>query len=134
MTLKPLLLALPLLALFLVHIHIKTSGSPLSETQRLVDEINSANIGWTATVYPNDLHMSLGKLDGGHLLNSQYGLKLKDFSVQQLNEAPDSFDSRTAWPNCESIKDIRNQEKCGSCWAFSSAAVFSDRYCIGSNQ
>ena len=28
---------------------------------------------------------------------------------------------------------MRNQEKCGSCWAFSGAAVLGDRYCIYSN-
>lgn len=47
---------------------------------------------------------------------------------------PDSFDSRTKWPNCVSIKTIRNQGQCGTCWAVSSASVLSDRLCIASGQ
>jgi len=29
---------------------------------------------------------------------------------------PDSFDSRTQWPNCPTIKEIRDQGSCGSSW------------------
>ncbi|KAL9649577.1 hypothetical protein ABK040_003254 [Willaertia magna] len=41
---------------------------------------------------------------------------------------PDQFDSRTQWPGC--VHPIRNQEQCGSCWAFSASEVLSDRFCI----
>ena len=44
---------------------------------------------------------------------------------------PESFDSRTQWPNC--IHPIRNQAKCGSCWAHAASEVLSDRFCIDSN-
>lgn len=29
---------------------------------------------------------------------------------------PDSFDARLQWPNCPTIKEIRDQGSCGSCW------------------
>jgi hypothetical protein len=29
---------------------------------------------------------------------------------------PDAFDGRTYWSQCESLKDIRDQGNCGSCW------------------
>jgi len=29
---------------------------------------------------------------------------------------PDSFDARTQWPNCPTIKEIRDQGSCGSSW------------------
>lgn len=43
---------------------------------------------------------------------------------------PETFDSRVQWPDC--IHPIRNQLKCGSCWAFASSEVLSDRFCIAS--
>ncbi|CAD6192882.1 unnamed protein product [Caenorhabditis auriculariae] len=46
---------------------------------------------------------------------------------------PESFDSRTQWPNCPSIQKIRDQSSCGSCWAVSAAEAISDRICIASN-
>eukprot|EP01027_Heterolobosea_sp_BB2_P008306 GEZU01012330.1.p2 GENE.GEZU01012330.1~~GEZU01012330.1.p2 ORF type:complete len:314 (+),score=93.79 GEZU01012330.1:119-1060(+) len=45
--------------------------------------------------------------------------------------APSSFDSRTQWPGC--VHPIRNQEQCGSCWAFGATEALSDRFCIASN-
>ncbi|KAE9412819.1 hypothetical protein Angca_010233, partial [Angiostrongylus cantonensis] len=44
-----------------------------------------------------------------------------------------SFDARVTWPHCPSISYIRDQSQCGSCWAFSSAEVMSDRVCIASH-
>lgn len=41
---------------------------------------------------------------------------------------PAAFDSRTQWPNC--IHPIRDQQRCGSCWAFAGSEAFSDRLCI----
>jgi len=44
--------------------------------------------------------------------------------------APASFDSREHWPNCQSMKMIRDQSDCGSCWAFGAVESMSDRECI----
>jgi cathepsin B len=43
---------------------------------------------------------------------------------------PSEFDSRTQWPGC--VVKIRDQAKCGGCWAFSSAEVLGNRFCIAS--
>lgn len=43
---------------------------------------------------------------------------------------PKEFDSRTQWPDC--VLPVRNQEHCGSCWAFSGSSVLQDRFCIAS--
>lgn len=69
-------------------------------------------------------------------INDALGLDttyLKDTSSFPLGldmGLPESFDSRVGWPDC--IHPIRNQLKCGSCWAFGASEVLSDRFCISS--
>jgi len=46
---------------------------------------------------------------------------------------PDNFDAREKWPNCTSLKEIRDQGGCGSCWAFAATEAMTDRLCIATN-
>ncbi|KIH59501.1 papain family cysteine protease [Ancylostoma duodenale] len=48
-------------------------------------------------------------------------------------EPPENFDSRERWPQCPSIGYIRDQSKCGSCWAVAAAGAMSDQLCAQSN-
>ena len=34
------------------------------------------------------------------------------------------------WPQCPSLKEIRDQGGCGSCWAFGAVTAMTDRLCI----
>jgi len=47
---------------------------------------------------------------------------------------PADFDWRTdpRAANCPSLKEIRDQANCGSCWAFGSVEAMTDRICIAS--
>jgi cathepsin B len=47
-------------------------------------------------------------------------------------DIPDQFDSRDNWPQCPSMKEVRDQSNCGSCWAFGAVEAMSDRACIAS--
>lgn len=47
-----------------------------------------------------------------------------------VSDLPENFDARVQWPDC--VHPIRNQGKCGSCWAFAASEVLSDRFCIAS--
>jgi len=47
-------------------------------------------------------------------------------------QIPANFDARQQWPDCPTIKEIRDQGSCGSCWAFGAVEVMSDRVCIHS--
>eukprot|EP00434_Breviolum_minutum_P004760 symbB.v1.2.004193.t1/scaffold236.1/size256932/3 len=47
---------------------------------------------------------------------------------------PERFDARKEWPTCNSIGLIRNQGRCGSCWAMAAATVMTDRFCVAAAQ
>lgn len=55
----------------------------------------------------------------------------KQYPGSQVTETPDSFDARKTWPNY--VHAIRDQQQCGSCWAFGASEAFSDRFAIASN-
>ena len=63
------------------------------------------------------------------MLNLKHFAPLRnDIEVGNVKDLPTSFDARIQWPNC--IHEIRNQEHCGSCWAFALTEALSDRFCI----
>lgn len=49
-----------------------------------------------------------------------------------VKDVPEAFDSRDKWGSL--IQPIRDQQQCGSCWAFSAAEVLSDRFSIATNK
>ena len=47
-----------------------------------------------------------------------------------VGDLPKDFDARTNWPGL--VHPIRDQQSCGSCWAFGATEAFSDRFAISS--
>ena len=103
-------------------------------TQEDVDEINSKQKLWTASLDSKTARMS--EEDFKHLLGvvpGPSGLPRK--TIRDVSATPDAWD----WSNstyhgltCPSLFEIRDQSDCGSCWAFGAVESMSDRYCISS--
>ena len=97
-------------------------------TNELVNYINNLHTTWRAKPYERDIRPLLGTYRSPPPKKYPF----KKFNSKR-NDLPENFDLREAFPNCESIKEIRDQSNCGSCWAFGAAETMSDRLCIHSN-
>lgn len=98
-----------------------------------------ADAAWTAEVGERFAGATLGDaqvlmgllndVDGEHVLEA------REFTEAELAAAPASVDWRTdpRAADCPSVKEVRDQANCGSCWAFGSVEAMSDRICIASN-
>eukprot|EP00029_Vermamoeba_vermiformis_P005311 TRINITY_DN180_c0_g1_i1.p2 TRINITY_DN180_c0_g1~~TRINITY_DN180_c0_g1_i1.p2 ORF type:complete len:329 (-),score=89.38 TRINITY_DN180_c0_g1_i1:101-1087(-) len=105
-------------------------------SQEMVDHINSVQSSWTASldqggmerITRKEMKAFTGALKGGPKLPR------KTFDSKLIQNLPTNFDSRQKWPQCDTIKQVRDQSACGSCWAFAAVEAISDRYCIFSKQ
>ncbi|KAM9958878.1 hypothetical protein ACTFIW_012468 [Dictyostelium discoideum] len=99
----------------------------------LINSINNnKKSSWTARRNENFEGKTFGDIIGMMgTKKTAAPFKLAENGEELKGSIPTSFDSRVQWPNC--IHPILNQEQCGSCWAFSSSEVLSDRLCIASN-
>jgi cathepsin B len=101
----------------------------------IIDRVNSAQKSWTAghNTYFDGMDLEEIKHLMGALETPEH-LKLPLKDVEPLQDIPEEFFSANEWPNCESIKEVRDQSTCGSCWAFGAVEAISDRICIASGQ
>jgi len=99
--------------------------------QSLVDEINN-NPGarWKAGLNSRFADLTVDQV-AGSLGTHLHGPRPTEMASSVANDIPESFDSREKWPGC--IGAIRDQGKCGSCWAFGAVEALSDRFCVQSS-
>ncbi|KAK3924559.1 Cathepsin B [Frankliniella fusca] len=105
----------------------------LSEAR--INHINSLNTTWKAGrnfgphVTQKYIRGLLGVLPDAHkfrLPEVAPHIALADDAI------PETFDAREAWPECRTLKEVRDQGGCGSCWAVAAVTTMSDRICIAS--
>jgi cathepsin B len=103
----------------------------------MIREINNKQSSWKAshnhiTRMPKSQARRLLGIDMKNI--HAYTWRMKEYTDAEKANAPDEFDARTNWPNCPTMKEIRNQKHCGSCWAFGAAESMSDRQCVAKGE
>jgi cathepsin B len=91
--------------------------------------INKLKTTWVAAEKPSGIFENRTYLQAKKLLGVLLGGPQLPPISHEGGAAPDSFDSRTNWPECVTMKDVRDQSNCGSCWAFGAVEAMSDRMC-----
>jgi len=131
------------LGAFTLHNYYSTSSASLQYSDRLntiASQVNSMNSTWKAgsnIKWSGQTEESIkGLMISSELFRTRVTPSHKQFfhNFSAVQSAPASFDSRDAWPGCSSLREVRDQSSCGSCWAFGAAEVMSDRICIASGQ
>ena len=96
--------------------------------EEIAETVNNLKTTWKAKAYKKDYTPFLGAI-----LDGLEGLPEKTFKESNA-DLPEEYDPRTAYPKCESLREVRDQSACGSCWAFGAVEAMSDRLCIKSGQ
>ncbi|KAE9551517.1 hypothetical protein FO519_005264 [Halicephalobus sp. NKZ332] len=124
---------------FVLEDYKKMKIEPEAESlsgQTLVDYVNRRQNLWTARLSPKFESYSekakWGLMGVNNVKNSIKAMKHQSQTKFLDMEIPDNFDSRQQWPDCKSLRQVRDQSSCGSCWAFGAVEAMSDRICIAS--
>ena len=88
-------------------------------TSEIIDFVNNkANASWTAGRFYEDLGVDEAYLKSLCGVVKDPNREKLEVRVHELEnkDIPAEFDSRTAWPHCPTIRELRDQGSCGSCW------------------
>ena len=100
-----------------------------------IAEINRKATTWKAgaNFHPMTSENYIRGLMGVHPMHEKF-LPAPKPALLGFEAVPEEFDPRVKWPHCPSIKEIRDQGGCGSCWAFGAVTAMSDCLYIHQNR
>lgn len=108
-------------------------GYTLINDENMIAKINNnPKASWKAQAHKQFEGMTMEQMKKmlGTFLPVQETMNIERFNPIVKSSIPEEFDLRKAYEGC--VGEIRDQASCGSCWAMSSAAAMSDRFCIAS--
>jgi len=127
------------LLLALLSLTVVVNGAPQPNmralSQEMIDHINTQKTTWKAGHNKRFDGVSIEVIKGMmgvKGLELPLGLPVVDPRTEAKIDLPDNFDGRDQWTNCPSVKEVRDQAACGSCWAFGAVEAMTDRICIQS--
>jgi len=112
-------------------------SAPALDASAIVAHNRANGATWTAGINERfvgatikDVKKLLGVLPGGPKLP----LVEPNLTPEQIAAIPTEWDARKEWgAKCPSVKEVRDQANCGSCWAFGAVSAMTDRICINTN-
>ncbi|KAG5672906.1 hypothetical protein PVAND_002994 [Polypedilum vanderplanki] len=104
-------------------------------SDEFINEINKKATTWKAghNFHPDTNLKYIKNLLGVHSDSKHFKLPELLHDSRDIKDLPENFDAREQWPDCPTLREIRDQGSCGSCWAFGAVEAMSDRVCIHSN-
>lgn len=94
-----------------------------------IESVKASGATWEVTSYEENIFKGWTTEE----LKSLLGVRKDLFSLSQVetedaSTLPEEFDWRKKMERC--VHPIRDQARCGSCWAFAATGALSDRFCI----
>eukprot|EP00325_Prymnesiales_sp_UTEX-LB-985_P020522 CAMPEP_0174730410 /NCGR_PEP_ID=MMETSP1094-20130205/55546_1 /TAXON_ID=156173 /ORGANISM="Chrysochromulina brevifilum, Strain UTEX LB 985" /LENGTH=300 /DNA_ID=CAMNT_0015932671 /DNA_START=95 /DNA_END=997 /DNA_ORIENTATION=+ len=115
--------------------HFYPNGSAKINDAKHISMLNSQNATWTAGhnarfegLTYDDIRPLLGTSLSHIADHMNEVLPDEHYSAIATSDIPASFDATKQWSGL--VHPIRDQQRCGSCWAFSAAEVLGDRVAI----
>ncbi|KAK9875093.1 hypothetical protein WA026_005888 [Henosepilachna vigintioctopunctata] len=141
-----------LLFLCFTFVSSKPGYDPHPLSDQFIDRINSYGSTWRAkrnihseTSWKMIQKLSASRIKYPTVTDDEYSDEDGDFQEGDVDDLdvlvldensnitiPSEFDARQKWPYCNSIGQISDQSVCGSCWAFATTEMITDRICIHS--
>eukprot|EP01022_Parablepharisma_sp_SALTPOND_P020597 TRINITY_DN37_c0_g1_i2.p1 TRINITY_DN37_c0_g1~~TRINITY_DN37_c0_g1_i2.p1 ORF type:complete len:332 (-),score=-6.24 TRINITY_DN37_c0_g1_i2:37-1032(-) len=100
-------------------------------TQKYLEELKK-NVTWEVVEYEESIFRGWSEDEFKKLLGDSAALSVSLKTYSEIKPNTDDLPDEIDWTNSRCTHEIRNQGKCGSCWAFATAGVVSDRCCMQS--